>query len=182
MKQEQKVLQASVAWYKLSDLIARKEKEKALSVYRLLAHSFEDKAYALQLEADILLYLDDDTEAIEKYKQAVFLYKKENRLIDAIAVCEHLLFRESNNLELLAMLLNFYVIKNWKEKFDEKLHRTNFLLEQKKIDPDEVFKVIKTLLSFASQLKDKAWVFNIVRGQTKNMPQVLLEQVLLLLN
>jgi hypothetical protein len=48
---------ACVAWFKLADLITRKEKEKALNLYRLLSHSFEDRAYALQVEEKTRLLL-----------------------------------------------------------------------------------------------------------------------------
>ena len=98
---------ASVAWYKLADLIARGEREKALSVYRLLAHSFDDKAYALQLEGDVLLALSDERSK-EKYFQAAFLYKDEKRWIDAVSLAEHLLVLYPKDLQLLLFIIYCY--------------------------------------------------------------------------
>ena len=39
-----------------SQCVARKEKERALGVYRLLSHSFDDLAFARQLEGDIFSF------------------------------------------------------------------------------------------------------------------------------
>src|SRR5271157_3821637 len=105
----------SLAWFKLADLIARGEREKALSVFRLLAHSLPDRAYVLQLEGDILWHLDDKN-AEEKYKQAAFLYQKEKRWIDAIAIYEHLLSQSPDSYEIFSILLAAYAIIDWQEK------------------------------------------------------------------
>jgi tetratricopeptide (TPR) repeat protein len=96
MRLDKQVLVASVAWYKLADLIARGEREKALSVYRLLAHSFDDKAYALQLEGDVLFALED-VRSKEKYFQAATLYKAEKRWVDAVALAEHMIAQHSQD-------------------------------------------------------------------------------------
>ena len=119
-EQNQNHSETSVAWYKLATLIARREREKALSVYRLLSHSFQDKAYALQLEGDILNSLDDQG-AHDKYKQAAFLYKKEKRWIDAVAVCNHLLTLDPYNPEMLATSLSLYILAEWKDRFDQQI-------------------------------------------------------------
>ncbi|MBM3886836.1 hypothetical protein FJ364_02795 [Candidatus Dependentiae bacterium] len=107
MSLERQAPVASVAWYKLADLIARGEREKALSVYRLLAHSFDDKAYALQLEGDVLLALSDDRSK-EKYFQAAFLYKDEKRWIDAVSLAEHLLVLYPKDLQLMLFVSYCY--------------------------------------------------------------------------
>lgn len=143
---------ASVAWYKLADLIARGEREKALSVYRLLAHSFDDKAYALQLEGDVLLALADPR-AKEKYFQAATLYKAEKRWVDAVALAEHLLAQHSEDSFLLLFAVYCYAaldvppkaahyfesftktIKNQNisiESFAEELELLRLLAKQKK--------------------------------------------------
>lgn len=106
----------SVAWFKLSELIARGECEKALSVFKLLSHSLTDKAYVLQVEGDILWYLDD-SRAIEKYRQAAFLYQKEKRIVDALAIYEHLFTQKPQRTELIINLLISYALLDWQEKF-----------------------------------------------------------------
>lgn len=110
----------SVAWFKLSELIARGECEKALTVFKLLSHSLPDKAYVLQVEGDILWYLDD-ARALEKYKQAAFLYQKEKRLIDAVSIYEHLFTQRPERSDLLSNLLVTYALLDWPEKFSTRL-------------------------------------------------------------
>jgi len=175
MNYDKKLTNASVAWYKLADLITRKEREKALNVYRLLSHSFEDRAYALQLEGDILKSLDDQS-ASKKYQQAAFLYKKEKRWIDAIAVCEHLLYLEPDNFELLATLIDLYALIDWQEKCSERLTKAYELLEKKVIGEDQVFEVIKMIVAYADDTElqeEKRWIIPILRKQQKMMPDSL---------
>ncbi len=57
----------NVAWYKLAEFVVRKEKERALSLLRLLTHSFNDQALKDQLEGDLLRSFDDHKNASEKY-------------------------------------------------------------------------------------------------------------------
>ena len=49
----------SLAWFKLAEFVTRGEKERALSIFRLLAHSIRHDALVVQLEGDILLAFDD---------------------------------------------------------------------------------------------------------------------------
>lgn len=80
----------NVAWFKLAEFVARGEKERALGLYRLLIHSFDDVALAYQLEGDLLLSFNDQ-EAVEKYIQAVSLYEKQGRMMEALAIYEHII-------------------------------------------------------------------------------------------
>lgn len=125
---------ASVAWFKLADLITRREREKALSVYRLLAHSFQDKAYALQLEGDILFFLNDDKGACEKHTQAAFLYQKERKWVHAASLYEHLWVLDPENPDLIAQLLLFYSIIGDQERFTQRFQTFVAMYEQQKID------------------------------------------------
>jgi len=96
----------NIAWFKLADFISRGEKERALSVYKLLMHSVKDQAFSYQLEGDILLAFDDD-EAIDRYHSAANLYKKNGNYKKAIAIYEHVaLFK--NDLKILEALLDVY--------------------------------------------------------------------------
>lgn len=97
----------TVAWFKLAEFISRGEKERALGLYRLLSHSFEDYALAHQLAGDILLSFNDQ-EAIEKYKAAAELYKKNGRFLEAIALYEQILLLTDAVLELIPLLVELY--------------------------------------------------------------------------
>jgi tetratricopeptide (TPR) repeat protein len=79
----------TIAFFRLAEYVSRGEKERALGVYRILSHSFDDPAYACQLEGDILLSFNDEG-AQEKYLQAAQLYQKGMRLRQAVGVYEHL--------------------------------------------------------------------------------------------
>lgn len=80
----------TIAWFKLSEIISRGEKERALGMYRLLAHSLDNSAFAKQLEGDILLFFNDNA-AHEKYREAVQIYLKQERFLEAAMLYEHLL-------------------------------------------------------------------------------------------
>jgi hypothetical protein len=144
-----------VAWFKLSELITRKEKEKALSLYRLLSHSFDDKAYALQLEGDILWSLEDK-QALEKYDQAAFLYKKEQNLTSSVAVYQHLLTLDSHNFDFISKIITLYVLLCWKDKFEEHYNTLLDYLDQGIISQDKVFDLSAKLIDmvFGHNIKD----------------------------
>src|SRR3990172_10433854 len=69
----------NIAWFKLAEFVARGEKERALGIYRLLIHSFDDKAFSYQLEGDLLSAFNDES-ARDKYLSAAQLYHKEGRI------------------------------------------------------------------------------------------------------
>ena len=96
----------NIAWFKLADFVARGEKERALSVYKLLMHSVTDQAFSYQLEGDILLAFDDET-ALDRYHQAANVYKKHGDYQKAIAVYEHVALFKSD-LKILEALLDVY--------------------------------------------------------------------------
>ena len=98
----------NVAWFKLAECVARGERERALGVYRLLAHSFDDPAFACQLEGDILVAFSDGAGAVEKYKEAVELYKNSGRMLEAAAVGEHILVLVSEKQESIELLIELY--------------------------------------------------------------------------
>lgn len=98
----------NVAWFKLAECVSRGEKERALGVYRLLSHSFDDLAFANQLEGDILFSFEDPIGAIAKYDQAIALYKKSNRLLEAAAVCEHVITMAPVTAEYIRIVVDIY--------------------------------------------------------------------------
>ncbi len=97
----------NVAWFKLADCIARGEKERALGVYRLLSHSFDDPALVCQLQADILLSFKDE-KAQEIYQQAAQLYRERNRFLEAAAVYEHLATLDPHTLFYRTEMISLY--------------------------------------------------------------------------
>lgn len=97
----------SVAWFKLADCIARGEKERALGVFRLLSHSFDDSALACQLYGDILRSFND-AKAVEQYQQAAQLYRERKRWIEAAAVYEHIIQLEPRNYDVQRQLIELY--------------------------------------------------------------------------
>lgn len=89
MKQSPASDKYNIAWFKLAEYVSRGEKERALGIYRLLSHSIEDRAFARQLEGDIL-WSFNDTQAADKYHEAAQLYCQDQRVLQAAAVYEHL--------------------------------------------------------------------------------------------
>ena len=124
----------NVAWFTLAECVARGEKVRALGVYRLLAHSIEDIAFRRQLEADILLAFQDKDAAIVKYKDAAFLYQKNGKYLEAVAVYEHLRDLEPEKFDYLHTLIELYsllridskVAANLKLLFEVQLQRHDF--------------------------------------------------------
>lgn len=105
----------SVAWFKLAEFVVRKEKERALGIYRLLSHSIPDKALAIQLQGDLLLSFSDE-KAIEAYLNAALLYEKEGNLVQAAALFEHLVILQPSNLEFIIKMYNLYKLLNNQNK------------------------------------------------------------------
>ncbi|MDR3551160.1 MAG: hypothetical protein P4L31_07135 [Candidatus Babeliales bacterium] len=101
----------TIAWFKLAEYVARGEKERALGVYRLLCYSFDDKAFACQLEGDIL-WSFNDSGASDKYFLAAQLYKQEAKNLQAAAVYEHLATMHPDCVEYLESLVELYAMLN----------------------------------------------------------------------
>jgi tetratricopeptide (TPR) repeat protein len=87
----------NIAWFKLAEFVARKEKERAFGIYRLLVHSLPHSALAAQLEGDLFLAFNDE-KAVSCYIKAAELYHQDGKIIQAIAIYEHCITLFSNNL------------------------------------------------------------------------------------
>jgi tetratricopeptide (TPR) repeat protein len=98
----------TIAWFKIAECVSRGEKERALGVYRLLSHSFNDTAVARQLEADIYFSFGEQEHAIALYRQAMELYQKSERFLEAVAVCEHVLVMRPHDLLLRREAIKLY--------------------------------------------------------------------------
>ncbi len=163
---------ASVAWFKLAELIARKEREKALNVYRLLSHSLQDRAYALQLEGDILWSLDDRG-AIERYKQAAYLYQKDKRWIEAIAIYENLLTIEQSKNDVWATLIPCYAMANWHEIFQDRIKQLCTLLHDQRVSDSQFIKIIQDIIAAIQETEDhgkQQWVYEQLKQLTSDLP------------
>ena len=98
----------TIAWFKIADCVSRGEKERALGVYRLLSHSFNDNAIARQLEADIYSSFGDIEQAVPLYQQAMEFYHKSQRFLEAAAVGEHLIMARADDMELRRNIIQLY--------------------------------------------------------------------------
>lgn len=146
MEQQTRGRESTIAWFKLAELVSRGEKEKALTLYRLLSHSFENRAYSLQVEGDLLWAFEDEA-ALEKYKQAAFLYKKEQKLACALAVYEHLLTLKPDYYDYLLRLVEFYARLDWPEKFNERFMVLLNLFEKKQISIERVWEAVEIVVA-----------------------------------
>jgi tetratricopeptide (TPR) repeat protein len=99
----------TIAWFKIAECVSRGEKERALGVYRLLSHSFNDNAVARQLEADIYLSFGDQEQAIPLYRQAMEFYQKSDRFLEAVAVSEHLIVLRPDDISLRRGAIKLYI-------------------------------------------------------------------------
>jgi len=178
-QQEDRQQLSSLAWFKLAELVTRGEKEKALNFYRLLSHSFEEKAYALQLEGDLLWALKDG-EALEKYEQAAFLYKKEKKLICAVAIYEHLLTLEPENSDFLVAAIKYYVSLDWPSKFNERFMNLINLFEQKIITEDFILNSVERILDLAKESEAEGrlkWVLKELNALAKHVSKDLASDI-----
>jgi len=100
----------TIAWFKIAECVSRGEKERAFGVYRLLSHSFNDNAVARQLEGDIHLSFGEKDLAVPLYLQAMELYQKSQRFLEAVAVCEHLITMQSHDVLLRREAIKLYKV------------------------------------------------------------------------
>jgi len=154
MNQNQRIPQnsSSIAWFKIANLIERREREKAMSVYKLMTHSLPDRAYALQLEADILLYFDEIQESCAKYIQSAFLYRNAKRWLDAVALYEQVCMLEPKNSDALIYSVPCYAQLDWDKKFVIKLNQISDFVIENQDDEKLVTHLIKTLAEVGREI------------------------------
>ncbi len=88
----------NIAWFKLAEFVTRGEKERALGLFRLLTHSFDDRAFIKKLEAEILASFDDE-QAFSEYLQAAHLYRVNGQSIEAVSIYETLVIFQPDRPE-----------------------------------------------------------------------------------
>lgn len=124
----------NVAWFKLAEFVSRGEKERALAMYRLLAHSIDDQAFTRQLEGDLLLAFNDDI-AFEKYAQAVMLYAKDQRITEACSIFEHMTLLEPQSTAFLERIVELYQLLEKEERVVQGMqHFMRWLLNKREYD------------------------------------------------
>lgn len=97
----------SIAWFKLHHFIQRGEKEKAISICKLLIPSINDSAFAYKLEGDLFYAFHDRGIALEKYFLAAKLYTEKKRNDYALELCKHI-EAESLNFNMSRDLASLY--------------------------------------------------------------------------
>jgi len=139
----------NVAWFKLAEFVARGEKERALGLYRLLIHSFDDIALAYQLEGDLLSSFNDE-EAVERYGLAAQEYKKTGRIMPAIAVYENILEIHPRDEYIIRKILSLYEMLKRRDKLVYYLGElAACLLDQKKYP--EITEVSQRLMAYKTE-------------------------------
>lgn len=98
---------STLAWFKLAEFVARGEKERALSIFRLLSHSLHNEALVFQLEGDILQSFNDE-KAFESYKRAARTYQQNGELVQALTVYEQLDKLYTPSEDVLMALVTLY--------------------------------------------------------------------------
>ena len=110
----------SLAWFKLADFVERREKERALGLYRLLTHAIDDRAFAAKLQGDIL-WAFKDSQAFNAYENAVTLFEKEDRLLEVLGIYEQLVSMDAKNITYLKSLCDLYRRLDRPEKIKDTL-------------------------------------------------------------
>lgn len=114
--------QYTLAWFTLAECIANNQKERALGLYNLLSHSFEDHAFSQQLKADLLCAFDYEN-AMQVYEQAAQLYRQSGRLASVVAIYEHIILQFLPQTDVFEKLAQAY------QELGDK-SRTLFMLKQ----------------------------------------------------
>lgn len=143
---------SSLAWFKLAEFVTRGEKERALSIYRLLAHSIKSEALAAQLEGDLLQAFDDDR-ALEAYRRAALLYLRENDIVQAILLYEQISTSAPQRDDILQILLGWYQRLDDQQRCIDVAQRliTLFVLQNRFTETHEM--IVQLILNEKNKLK-----------------------------
>lgn len=107
--QEQK---QTVAWFKLHQFIVRGEKEKALSIYKLLSLSIDNEAFNYKLEGDLLRAFDDNKNAITRYIYSAISHCKDGQFDEALEVCSLVSPHDIEDFQLLLKFTRILLLCN----------------------------------------------------------------------
>lgn len=141
----------NIAWFRLAECISRKEKERALGVYRLLSHSFDNAAIGFQLEGDILCAFNDIDGAIKLYEKAAQIYQDRNQYMQAVAVYDHLFTLQDNHIYIEKIIELYAQLKDQKRMFRYVKHLCHLLLRKQAVQ-----EMLALLDRFDMQMAQKA--------------------------
>lgn len=120
-------VQSNVAWFKLAEFMRRGEKERALSLYRLLIHSISDEPFLKKLEADIW-FLFSPKKSETYYHEAAHAYLKADKKMEALFIFELLAQRYPMIAQYYEQVIGLIDQLNDKEKkknYQKKLYQVH---------------------------------------------------------
>jgi len=133
----------NIAWFKLAEFVTRGEKERALGLFRLLTHSFEDRAFIKKLEAEILASFSDE-QAFAEYLQAAHLYRANGQLIEAVSIFETLtLFQPERSEHYEKVIAIFHELNNQEKVLSYQKQLCSLFVHQDR--PDRAFAVFEKM-------------------------------------
>ena len=99
-----------IAWFKLAEFVEKKEKEKALVLYRLLARSINNNAFGLHLLGTLHQSFNNYDEACNNLILALNIYYQDNPEM-VITIYETIILQNKNqiNTEHLEVLAKYYL-------------------------------------------------------------------------
>jgi hypothetical protein len=154
---------SSIAWFKLAEVITRGEKERALSIYRLLMHSVPHEAVKAQLEGDILDVFNDPA-ALHAYSRAAELYQSNNEEMQASLLYERivaLLLAQREHAQAYKLIKQSKLHDIYKTARYEQLV-VGMLTSHTEYDKNVIEQVIVAILQgyqFAAEYRDKRSLF-----------------------
>jgi hypothetical protein len=85
----------SIAWFSLWSLLKKGDQQRALSMQRLLMHTFNNEAFSTLVEAELLAAIGSPVATTMLYR-AASMYTKQQDLEIACSLYERLVLREPN--------------------------------------------------------------------------------------
>ncbi len=124
-----------VAWFKLAEFVGRGERERAFTLYRLLAYAIPDPALVAQLEGDLLVAFKDDKAPVA-YLRAVELYAESARFESAFRLVTHMTHLCQPTINVLRKLVLLAGAPNVASYKARALERLIFLLLTERAWPE----------------------------------------------
>jgi len=99
-----------IAWFKLAEFVEKKEKEKALVLYRLLARSINNNAFGLHLLGTLHQSFNNYEEACNNLILTLDIYYQDNPEM-VITIYETIILQNKNqiNTDHLEVLAKYYL-------------------------------------------------------------------------
>lgn len=164
----------TIAWFKLAEFVWRKEKERALAIYKLLAHSLYDDALASQLEGDILLSFNDQ-KGLSSHARAAALYEKHQKFSQAAVLYENLSFLMPDIFEYSYKAMHLYAKLNNTKKFSKSVGSLTTLISKQQLYHEiDILAQTIALPEHHTEFYDKM----LIRMVTDNTSEAIVQQYL----